>query len=52
LKLNCDPIAFKFCLNFNLRRCITVPVERGLLIIGGLGSNGEFQNDVQRVEFF
>jgi len=31
---------------------VMVPAEHGLLIIGGLGYNGEFLNDVQRVGMF
>jgi hypothetical protein len=31
---------------------VMVPAARGLLVIGGLGYNGEFLNDVQRVGMF
>ena len=31
---------------------VSVPAKDGLLVIGGLAYNGEFQNDVQHIKVF
>jgi len=31
---------------------VMVPAKDGLLVIGGLAYNGEFQNDVQHIKVF
>jgi len=52
LKLHYGELLSNFAFNFNLRRYMMVPARHGLLVIGGKGYNGEFQNDMQHVGLF